>query len=150
MPKEARLWEIGQSMVFRRFLAGIVICLAIVYCSVVLLYFYRDALLSDTGISIPINPGISAPIIPSDRSNLPEWTIIVYSAADDDVLEEDPWFDSTKLSAIESARIPDVITAMNQLISTIAVIDQEWVVQGREYARGYYGIFMVTPHLSIP
>jgi len=43
----------------------------------------------------------------------------------------------TTLSAIESARVPDVISSMNQFITTLTGINQEWVAQGREYSRGY-------------
>jgi hypothetical protein len=47
----------------------------------------------------------------------------------------------TTLSAIDSSRMPDVISATNQFISTLSVIDQSWVAQGREYSKSYYSIF---------
>ena len=47
----------------------------------------------------------------------------------------------TTLSAVESARIPDVINSMNQFITTLAAVDQSWVAQGREYSRSYDSIF---------
>jgi hypothetical protein len=47
----------------------------------------------------------------------------------------------TTLSAVESARLPEVIDAMNRFIAALAVVDQEWVAQGREYSRSYYSIF---------
>jgi hypothetical protein len=47
----------------------------------------------------------------------------------------------TTLSAVESARVPEVIGAMNQFISVMASIDQTYVAQAREYTRSYYSIF---------
>jgi hypothetical protein len=48
---------------------------------------------------------------------------------------------ATTLSAVESARVPDVIGAMNQFISVMATVDQRYVAQAREYTRSYYSIF---------
>lgn len=48
---------------------------------------------------------------------------------------------TTTLSAIESARIPDVIEAMNGFISAMASIDQEEVAQARTYTRKYLSLF---------
>src|SRR5258706_12718319 len=45
------------------------------------------------------------------------------------------------LSAIERALVPNVISTMNQFISTIAAVDQTWVAQAREYTPGYNSIF---------
>lgn len=67
-----------------------------------------------------------------------EDTILNLRNSTDEIAEVEA---GTTLSAIESARMPDVINSMNQFISTIAVVDQEWVAQGREYSRSYYSIF---------
>ena len=83
-------------------LGGVVICLGIICCSVALLWFFGDTILSGTGISLPISPPISGPIVPADTSNLPEWTIIVYSDADDDVLEEDLLADVNEMELVGS------------------------------------------------
>jgi hypothetical protein len=48
---------------------------------------------------------------------------------------------STTLSAVESARIPDVIGAMNQFISAAAFIDQGLVAEARTYTRSYLSLF---------
>src|SRR6266498_2713569 len=48
---------------------------------------------------------------------------------------------TTTLSAVQSARIPDVIGAMNQFVSAIASIDQGLVAEARTYTRSYYSIF---------
>ena len=81
-------------------IAGIVICLACACCTVVLLYFYGDMLFSGMVNPNPIDS--SQPIIPTDTSNLPEWTIIYYSDADDDILEEDLWFDINEMEVVGS------------------------------------------------
>ncbi len=113
-------------------LAGIVICLAIVCCSVVLLYFYGDTLLRGMGISMPINPGISAPIVPSDTSNLPEWTIIVYSAADDDVLEEDLWFDVNEMELAGSNSQMNIVVQIDRAEGAFSG-DGDWTETRRLY-----------------
>lgn len=58
----------------------------------------------------------------------------------------------TTLSAIDSARVPELISAMNQFISTLAAVDQEWVAQGRQYARSYYTVFderLPSPYIDL-
>lgn len=87
-------------------IAVVVICLACICCAVVLLYSYRGVLFSGTGIpnppdsSQPVDPTQS--IVPADTSALPEWTIIYYSDADDDILEEDLWFDVNEMEMVGS------------------------------------------------
>ncbi len=86
--------------------AGVVaLCLACVCCGVVLLYFYGDMFFTP---SVPSNPTESVqPDVPTqqanvDTSGLPEWTVIVYSAADDEVLEETMWFDVNEMELVGS------------------------------------------------
>ncbi|MBI3150588.1 MAG: hypothetical protein HYZ21_00500 [Chloroflexi bacterium] len=58
----------------------------------------------------------------------------------------------TTLSAIESARVPEIINAMNQFIATLAAVDQEWVAQGRQYTRSYYTVFderLPSPYIDL-
>jgi len=81
-------------------IAGIVLCLACLCCTVILLYTYGDAIFSGTGTSNPTTS--SDPLVPADTSNLPEWTIIVYSDGDDDVLEQDLWFDVNEMEMVGS------------------------------------------------
>ncbi|RPJ19277.1 MAG: hypothetical protein EHM33_30540 [Chloroflexi bacterium] len=59
-------------------------------------------------------------------------------ASSDEIAQEES---TTTLSAIESARMPDVIGAMNQFVSTIAPLDQSLVAEARTYARSYYSLF---------
>jgi hypothetical protein len=89
----------------------IVICAAAICCSVVLLYFYGDALIGNTNIPVPTNTG---PIVPSDTSNLPEWTIIVYADADDDVLEQDIWFDVNEMELVGSTPQMNVVVQIDR------------------------------------
>ncbi|HSL29561.1 MAG TPA: clostripain-related cysteine peptidase, partial [Anaerolineales bacterium] len=59
-------------------------------------------------------------------------------ASADEIAQEEA---TTTLSAIESARVPDVIGAMNQFISAAAVLDQGLVAEARTYSRSYFSLF---------
>ncbi|MFT3891654.1 MAG: clostripain-related cysteine peptidase [Anaerolineales bacterium] len=59
-------------------------------------------------------------------------------ATPDDIQQEEA---TTTLGAIESARMPDVIGAMNQFVSAMASIDQPTVAKARTYARSYFNLF---------
>ena len=59
-------------------------------------------------------------------------------ASADEIAQEES---TTTLSAIESARVPDVIGAMNQFISAIATLDQSMVAEARTYTRSYFSLF---------
>ncbi len=110
-------------------IALIAICLAVVCCSIALLYFYGDALIGNTGVSTPIN---SQPIVPSDTSNLPEWTIIVYAAADDDVLEQDMWFDVNEMELVGSTPQMNVVVQIDRAEGSFSG-DGDWTDTRRYY-----------------
>lgn len=94
-------------------LAIIVICLACFCCAVLAFYFYGDTLIS--GISSPSQPHPpSQSIIPADVSNLPEWTIMVYADADDDVLEGSIWFDVNEMEMIGSTPQVNIIVQLDR------------------------------------
>jgi len=59
-------------------------------------------------------------------------------ASSDEIAQEEA---TTTLSAIESARVPDVIGAMNQFVSATASLDQSLVAEARTYARSYFSLF---------
>ncbi len=59
-------------------------------------------------------------------------------ASSDDIAQEES---TTTLSAVESARMPDVINAMNQFVTVMASMDQTQVAQARTYARSYDSVF---------
>jgi hypothetical protein len=48
---------------------------------------------------------------------------------------------TTTLSVVESARVPDMIVAMNNFINVMALLDQEMVAEARTYTRSFYTIF---------
>lgn len=59
-------------------------------------------------------------------------------ASADEIAQEES---TTTLSAIESARVPDVIGAMNQFIEAMAALDQTIVAEARTYTRNYFSLF---------
>jgi hypothetical protein len=59
-------------------------------------------------------------------------------ASDSEISQEES---TTTLSAIESARVPDVIGAMNQFVSAITELDQTLVAEARTYTRSYFSLF---------
>lgn len=83
--------------------AALALCLACVCGSVVGLYFFGDQILAalrGPADNPPVQViGTDSPI---NTSSLPEWTIIVYSAADDEVLEENMWFDINEMELVGS------------------------------------------------
>ena len=94
-------------------IAGVVICLACLCCTVAVLYIYGNKLFSSgTGIT---NPTTSTdPIIPADTTNLPEWTIIYYSDADDDILEGDLWFDINEMELVGSNAQMNIVVQIDR------------------------------------
>jgi hypothetical protein len=48
---------------------------------------------------------------------------------------------TTTLSAIASARVPDVIGAMNQFVTAVTSVDQTLVAEARTYTRSYFSLF---------
>ncbi len=110
-------------------LAVIAVCIVIVCCIAILLYFYGDALVSDNGISIPNNPDS---IVPSDTSNLPEWTIMVYADADDDVLEQDIWFDVNEMELVGSNSQMNIVVQLDRAEGSFSG-DGDWTETRRLY-----------------
>ena len=89
-------------------IAGFVaFCLVCVCCSGAgLLYVYGDQIAAglNNPTEIPSTPSVQNPTAepPVNTSGLPEWTVIVYSAADDEVLEENMWFDLNEMELVGS------------------------------------------------
>ena len=81
----------------------IALCIVCVCCVASILYFYGDQLF---GQSVVPNATETAPqnlpTQPASTNGLPEWTVIVYSAADDEVLEETMWFDVNEMELVGS------------------------------------------------
>jgi hypothetical protein len=84
--------------------AVLALCVACACFSGVGLYFYGDQIIAN--FNTPTNnppvdiPAAQAPV--NVAGGLPEWTIIVYSAADDEVLEENMWFDLNEMELVGS------------------------------------------------
>jgi hypothetical protein len=93
-------------------IAAVVICIACVCCAAAGFYFYGDTLF---GISPQTNTnGPSEVIVPADTSNLPEWTVIVYSDADDEILEGDVWFDVNEMELVGSNSQMNIVVQLDR------------------------------------
>ena len=98
-------------------LAVVVICCAIVCTGGILLYFFGDALLALFSPDPPVAVGTPVVVQETPGSNspgLPEWTIIVYSAADDEVLEENMWFDVNEMEIVGSTPQVNIVVQMDR------------------------------------
>ena len=90
--------------------AAVVICLACVCCGAIGLYYYGDTLLG-------VTPQTNNPpdvIVPADTSNLPEWTVIVYADADDEILEGDVWFDVNEMELVGSTPQMNIVVQLDR------------------------------------
>ncbi|HKY55831.1 MAG TPA: clostripain-related cysteine peptidase [Anaerolineales bacterium] len=86
-------------------LGAIALCTLCVCCGGIFLYFYGDTLVSQTVSPSPTDSNVPANPTPQtsvDPSSVAEWTVIVYSAADDEVLEETMWFDVNEMELVGS------------------------------------------------
>jgi hypothetical protein len=59
-------------------------------------------------------------------------------ASSDEIAQEES---TTTLSAVESARVPDVIGAMNRFVTAATSVDQTLVAEARTYTRSYFSLF---------
>ena len=97
--------------------AIIAICLACVCCSVAGLYFFGDQLLQAMrGPQLGDAQPPDAPVVTEavNTSGLPEWTILVYSAADDVVLEENMWFDVNEMEVVGSTDQMNIVVQIDR------------------------------------
>jgi cysteine peptidase C11 family protein len=108
-------------------LAVSVICVACVCCTGVGLYFYGDQLVAGIRNPVSNNPPteITATPLPDNTSGLPEWTVIVYSAADDEVLEETMWFDINEMELVGSNPELNIVVQIDRYAGAFAG-DGDW------------------------
>src|SRR5215216_5611348 len=96
----------NSKWLFPSIAAFVAFCLACVCCSGIGLYVYGDQLVAgfNPPAEVRSTPSVQSPTTeaPVNTSGLPEWTIIVYSAADDEVLEENMWFDLNEMELVGS------------------------------------------------
>lgn len=98
--------------------AAIAFCLACVCCSAIGFYFFGDQLLE--AVRGPQNSNTQNPEDPAATqsvntdSGIPEWTIMVYSAADDVVLEENMWFDVNEMELVGSTDQMNVLVQIDR------------------------------------
>ncbi len=108
----------------------IAVCLVCICCSAIGLYYYGDSIF---GTGPAITPNVSTdPIVPADTSGLPEWTIMVYSAADDDILEQDMWFDINEMEMVGSTDQMNIIVQIDRAEGAFTG-DGDWTDARRLY-----------------
>jgi hypothetical protein len=116
----------SSKFVIPSILAVIALCVACVCCAAIALYFYGDQLVA--GIRNPAdNPSTEIPAtqLPADTSGLPEWTVIVYSAADDEILEETMWFDVNEMELVGSNSQLNIVVQIDRFAGAFAG-DGDW------------------------
>ena len=117
--------------------AVVLICLACICCSIVGLYFYGDQILDatrgpqDTNVDNNENPTENPSPTESAATALSEWTIMVYSAADDEVLEENMWFDVNEMELVGSTSQMNIIVQIDRYSGAFTG-DGDWT-EARRY-----------------
>jgi hypothetical protein len=109
-------------------IAGIVaFCMACVCCSGAGLYLFGDQIVAGFNTPTTNNPPVEVPPTqsPINTSGLPEWTIIVYSAADDEVLEENMWFDLNEMELVGSNAQMNIVVQIDRYIGSFTG-DGDW------------------------
>jgi hypothetical protein len=90
------------------------------------LYFYGDQLVANfNNPSNPPGPANPTEQSPVDITGLPEWTVIVYSAADDEVLEESMWFDVNEMELVGSNPQMNIVVQLDRYPGAFAG-DGDW------------------------
>src|SRR5688500_4475513 len=103
--EELLMQKTNNKFIIPGILGASALCALCVCCGGIFLYFYGDTLVSQTvspsptESNLPVNP---TPQTSVDPSSVAEWTVIVYSAADDEVLEETMWFDVNEMELVGS------------------------------------------------
>ena len=97
--------------------AFVAVCLACVCCSGVGLYFYGDQIVA--GFNAPTDTNPTVEVLPTqapvnNTGNLPAWTVIVYSAADDEVLEESMWFDVNEMELVGASPQMNIVVQIDR------------------------------------
>src|SRR5215207_3789835 len=107
--------------------AIVAFCLVGVCCSGVGLYFYGDQLIA--GYNNPTdNPPVEIPatqLAVDTTTGLPEWTVMVYSAADDEVLEENMWFDINEMELVGSNPQMNIVVQIDRYAGSFTG-DGDW------------------------
>jgi hypothetical protein len=115
-------------------LAIVGLCIACICISLILLYFFGDAILN---LFKPAQPTVT-PITPTPQQQvitpaaLAEWTVIVYSDADDEVLEGSLWFDVNEMEQVGSTAQVNIVVQMDRYRAAFAG-DGDWTGARRIY-----------------
>jgi hypothetical protein len=108
--------------------AVIALCVACTCCAGVGLYFYGDQIIASLNpptVSPPTAISPTQPPVSTTTSGLAEWTVIVYSAADDEVLEENMWFDINEMELVGSNPQLNIVVQIDRYPGAFAG-DGDW------------------------
>jgi hypothetical protein len=95
--------------------AVVAICLACACCGAIGLYFYGDQIIASfNGPSENAQTETPPTQVSPNTSTLPQWTVIVYSAADDEVLEENMWFDVNEMELVGSNSQMNIVVQIDR------------------------------------
>lgn len=112
-------------------IAAVVVCVFCICGGIVFLYFTGDTFTAALqGTNPPSNTG--PVIVPSDTSNLPEWTVIVYSDADDDILEQDLLTDINEMELVGSNPQMNIVVQVDRAQGAYSG-DGDWTDTRRLY-----------------
>ena len=96
----------------------VALCLGVVCCVAIIGLYFGDQFLYNLLYAAPETPSNQPvdvpPTQPSSSGDLAEWTIIVYSDADDDVLEENMWFDVNEMELVGSNPQMNIVVQMDR------------------------------------
>ncbi len=114
-------------------LAIIGLCIACICISLVVLYFLGDTIVSWFA---PVTPTSNIPVTPQVQvitpSDLAEWTVIVYSDADDEVLEGSMWFDVNEMELVGSTSQVNIVVQLDRNAASFTG-DGDWTGARRLY-----------------
>jgi Clostripain family len=113
-------------------LAVIGLCLACICISLVVAYFLGDTIMSWFSPAPQNNtpPTPLSNVVPP--SNQAEWTVIVYSDADDEVLEGSMWFDVNEMELVGSTDQVNIVVQMDRYVGAWSR-DGDWTGTRRLY-----------------
>ena len=106
-----------STLILPGILALTALCCGVICTGAIVLYFFGDALVELFSPNPTITAETAVPVQETpfgESGGLPEWTVIVYSAADDEVLEENMWFDVNEMELTGSNPQMNIVVQLDR------------------------------------